>query len=490
MDNLPTALFYVIQLYLTPYEYRQFLSSSNSDSFKEIRYLTLYYGLTFQYSEEFCVSSAFRQRVLCKMKDKSRQLGLKLYRLLPRLHNSFHRNVDSLQVNDTHRHKDFSNFQGISVLSLIENDVITNCNGLVYGLTSLSVVRFSQLRDLSQLLCISSLSTVDLCYCDSLSDVSGLRNVKNLKMMITGKKVLTGLSSLTHLTTLFLEYYQIDGEELKNLTKLVTLTLSRCDSLTDSSLKELVSLRKVTLSSCNGITDISMLGRCSWIAVRNCPIETLTGLGNVKSIIIEDCFKLKSFHGLGKNNRYLSMYMQDMVNIAPLKSIHTVKIRYGEPVSMEQLSNVQRLHLESVTIKDLSVSNTLQLLLLVECEGLIKLPKSLSSVPVIHLIRLYHLKDISNLGNNQQVIVADCNRIADVSSLRNINDVRIHNCRAVKNYSSLVNVKRLEIWNPLEVQTVNEQVKRLSEEREIILKKTSYDYEIMFPDGFDDPAED
>jgi hypothetical protein len=567
MDSLPTAVFYVIQLYLTRYAYRQFLSISNSDSFKEIRYLTLYYGLTFKYSQEYCFSSAFRQTILCKMKDKSRQLGLTLSNseFVEGYGYSSYSNVNELQIDNAHQHDDFRDFQGINLLSLNVNHTIINCEGLVNGLTKLSLDDFSQLNDLSQLstisslstveLCyckslsdisglrniknlkmvvdcneltglssltqlttlflegynieveelknltnlesltliyctkdlsqlssISSLSTVELCYCDFLSDVSGLRNVKNLKMVVDHEQELTGLSSLTQLTTLCLEYYQIDGEELKNLTKLVTLTLSECNSFTDSSLKELVSVRNVTLSYCRRITDISTLGHCSWIAIRNCPIETLTGLGNVESIIIENCSKLKSLNGLGRNNRYLSISGQEIVNIPPLRSIHTISIIGDrETISMVPLRNAQRLYLKNVTIKDLAVSDALQVLVLIDCKGFTKLPKGLLSLPVIHLIRLYDLEDISNLGKNRQVFVADCYRIADISSLRNVKDVRIHNCRAVKNYSSLINVKRLAIWSG---KKVNEEVKRLSEEREIILEETSFNYEDVFPHGF------
>jgi hypothetical protein len=418
--------------------------------------------------------------------------GLKLTTYYSELDITSFRNINRLEIIDMrlHQHQDLTEFQGVRNLNLEEDNSITSCEGLINGLTSLMIMNFTKLEDSSQLSSISTLSTVEFVGCDSLSDISGLRNVKKLTMICEGKQPLINLSSLTEVETLFLVFYQINTEELKYCKQLQSLTLSDCRTVTESSFQNLTSLRKVNLSNCQGITDISMLSHCSWIAIRNCPIRNLNGLENVKSIIIEAC-SMQSLNGLGKNNQYLSIPKMEIVDLSSLKNIHTVKmdkIGDGETISMKQLSNVQRLLLIDIKINHLASLKAIQLLILEGCKGFSKLPKILSSVPSLHLLLCFDLKDISEIGNNQQVIIDNCCRISDVSSLRNVKDVRIHDCYAVKNYSSLINVQRLEIyfWQGI---SVNEEVNQMNENKKIILNKTPFDYEKIFPVAFEDLAE-
>jgi hypothetical protein len=73
LESLPIVIFSEIQLYLTNYEYRQFLATSNSFVFNEIRGSTIYYPLNYIYSEQFCTFPAFQERLFSRIDDKSKQ---------------------------------------------------------------------------------------------------------------------------------------------------------------------------------------------------------------------------------------------------------------------------------------------------------------------------------------------------------------------------------------------------------------------------------
>jgi hypothetical protein len=78
------------------------------------------------------------------------------------------------------------------------------------------------------------------------------------------------------------------------------------------------------------------------------------------------------------------------------------------------------------------------------CNDIVSL-QGLKTVPVVELISLQNLTDISNLGGNKVVEINDCQVISAFSSLKNVPKVFICDCTSFTNGCDVENVRYLKI---------------------------------------------
>jgi Leucine-rich repeat (LRR) protein len=119
----------------------------------------------------------------------------------------------------------------------------------------------------------SNLHTLDLSYCDKITDVglkelAKLTNLHTLDLSYCDEITDVGvkeLAKLTNLHTLDLSYCDkitdVGVRELAKLTNLHTLDLHQCNKITDFGLKELAkltNLHTLDLSYCDKITDVGV----------------------------------------------------------------------------------------------------------------------------------------------------------------------------------------------------------------------------------------
>jgi hypothetical protein len=78
------------------------------------------------------------------------------------------------------------------------------------------------------------------------------------------------------------------------------------------------------------------------------------------------------------------------------------------------------------------------------CNDIVSL-QGLKTVPVVELISLQNLTDISNLGGNKVVEINDCQVISAFSSLKNVPKVFICDCTSFTNGCDVEDVRYLKI---------------------------------------------
>jgi hypothetical protein len=140
-------------------------------------------------------------------------------------------------------------------------------------LTSLDLSWCDQLSDISSLASMSSLTTLGLHGCSQLSNIS-LANMSSLvDLDLNGCSQLSDISltNMSSLTTLNLSYcIQLSNISLTNMSSLTTLNLSYCIQLSDlSPLANLNSLTTLNLSGCNQLSDLSPLANLNGLTSLN-----------------------------------------------------------------------------------------------------------------------------------------------------------------------------------------------------------------------------
>ena len=186
------------------------------------------------------------------------------------------------------------------------------------GLISLQTLDFSgcgQLKEVASLPGLESLQTLNLSGCEQLVDLSGMRGLRSLQTLdlsrcgqLTDLGPLDGLGSLRRLDLSGCGQLK-EVALLPGLESLQTLNLSGCHQLVDvSGMRGLRSLQMLNLSRCGQLTD---LGPLNW-------------LGSLRTLDLSGCGQLKEVAPLSELKILETLDLsgcQQLRRFAPLQSL-------------------------------------------------------------------------------------------------------------------------------------------------------------------------
>jgi hypothetical protein len=146
VDTLPESIFFLVKSYLKHYDYREFLVTSNSLHFRDVRRKTIYMNLKEELSVKYCTHKRFRNKVLSLICNKRKQLALQFYeRELPLSFLEHFHDIHKLKITPlSDKFQNFSSFKNIHRLILSNSFGIEDCHGLE-NICELEVYSFERL---------------------------------------------------------------------------------------------------------------------------------------------------------------------------------------------------------------------------------------------------------------------------------------------------------------------------------------------------------
>ena len=325
----------------------------------------------------------------------------------------------------------------------------------------LNLCNCESLTDISSLSRLVNLRTINLSFCKSLTNISDLSGLENLQMLnlknCISLKDIQSLSKLLNLKNIYLSgcIWLADITSLSGLVNLRTLDLSRCGELEDiSSLSGLVNLRTLDLSSCGEFVDISSLsGLVNLRTLDLSSCESLTDLSSLAGLLKLQTLNLSLCESLSDVSGLAGLLNLRSLNFVGCKSIKDIS-------SLAGLFSLQSLDLSGCTsltvIRSLSGLLNLQTLELMECFSLNDI-SGLAGLLNLQTLRLdickliIDIKSLSSLVNLQTLYLSGCESLTDISSLAglaNLQSLHLSYCESLINISPLsclVNLQSLHL---------------------------------------------
>ncbi|OWM84880.1 hypothetical protein CDL15_Pgr027667 [Punica granatum] len=259
----------------------------------------------------------------------------------------------------------------------------------------------------------SSLSTLYIGNCKSMTTLSNLSNLKNLTELellhsaISEVEGLEGLESLQVFDAIYCKLRKLDGlEKLESLRRLI---LRNCEFLEQlPNLSNLRKLKEFKLRDCELLREIQGLDRLESLEelqISKCRfLEKLPDLSELKmlrSLEIENCDKICEIQGL------------DM-----LESLEELQI--SECRSLEK-------------IPDLSGLKKLKVLKIESCEQISDIPgfaelESLENLKIIQCKSMEKLPDLSNFRRLKSLDIEDCEKIREIVGLGILRSIKGDKC--------------------------------------------------------------
>jgi hypothetical protein len=352
-------------------------------------------------------------------------------------------------------------------------------------------INFDNMYNISDLSSFCNLRELDLTNCIryiNLPSFTKLETVVLVSSFSTYLKLLGGCSALRNTKIIDISKCSLRNTDLSCFSNVISLTLTHCSNLTDlSCLGNILSLKKLYLNNLENVHDCSMLGHVHTLEIRYCPITTMKGLENVKNIYFlldpqQLDSELRLLEGLTNRDRYVLLREIPIKDYSPLKNCYKLALLWYEaPQQKDVFLNVKYLYLESICTNSsngvLSLYCNAEMVVIKKC--FLKKFEGLRKVPIVHLVYCSFLQDISDLGENQQVILFYCRSIVDISCLSNVPDVKVSNCKIV-DYACFHLFPRLILFdNDLSESQRKELIKTYPN---ITFQKIpSVDYEDFFP---------
>jgi hypothetical protein len=385
MNKIPELLFPIIQEYLWHSEYRRLLSVFESSEFRELKNKTAYYNLKEEYSEEFLENDLFRNQILSRIVDKSKQISLHFYRqlgnpLVFQLARGVHTLILDDSVDYSYCFNDITEFSGIHTLDMCEGNCKTES---LEGLTDISKIRLHGFNGIVDVSPLASVRSVSLAFCCVLESVSCLGNVH-------------------------------------------TLCIDNCHCVSDiSGLGR--NNYKISLLELLLITDVNHLARVHNLVIKDCPITGVQSLGAVHTLSLIECSQLAALDGLGVQNRHVRVQgCHDITDFSPLKSCSKVLIDNCKGFTEgSHLSGVNTLTLRFIDLA------------------------SLTGVEKVRFLAFEWCKNLTSFGTvqmaNQRIELAFCKKLTDVTLLSLVAEVHFVQCPNIADLRCLKDCQRV-VW--------------------------------------------
>ena len=408
--------------------------------FRSYKLATYYYKLTKAKSIDFYFNqNGFRDNLLKSVVNPSQQISLQFVNNSHVSDTKCLADVHSLVIKGCTKVKDISplgnihyldltgtkGFKNISALTSVNTLILDDCSSSIRSLGNLSNVRvfhLSKNKHISDLSSLANCEELVISNCINIKDISNLKNVKKLKLSHTNVISFNGLN-ITDVNVLELfkcpcrfdvDLIKTTLQDFKNMKQ---IQIRHCNSIEE--IKNLNNVDNVTISCCSSLTKIDMISDAKEVTIEGCSnLATITSIKNIQGRLlisnIQDCYPQPNITISGINN---------------VDSLTLSNIRPSISISIETISGVSNVHVESVRFSDFSflIGNPLIKLEFTDCPSLV---------------------DISYLGFCPDVTLTNCDGVLDVSGLVGCHRVEIRNCRGVTDVSALGNVHELTIEYP------------------------------------------
>lgn len=477
IEQLPEDIYQLIQSYLSRDDYYYFIISSSI--LQEVKRKTVYYPLNFEYSLRYFNDADFRETLLAKTSDPSKQIMLHFHFPNTRKRNCFLSVFFSLAVSELRFHRIISNFkithtshlqrlQHISVIERLSLGTSITAFPALPLLRDLCLAQGEGITDVSQL---RHLHILTLCDCPRLSDITPLRDIPDLQLI--GCPDVTDFSCLGGQVKLHIGHCE-GLTDVSNLSTVKHLSLETCDNLHD--VRALREVYDVEIIDCGEVAVRQLRGKHHRLSVRGCQWPMIDGdylfLRGVSDVTLEDC-PIRDIQVLSEAAivRLINCYhVTDVSSLSRAKSVSLENL--SKVTDLTSLSEVVDLSLGGVDMSDVTLPvlhprhsltfssvRRLSSLLSRHSEDLCKIHAltidsctdlkalahpALATILHISVSECPSLTDVSGLGRNRSVRIKSCKKLRDVRALSDVAEVTINDC-PMTDYSPLRHVPRLKI---------------------------------------------
>ncbi|CAN1287162.1 Disease resistance protein L6 [Linum perenne] len=278
----------------------------------------------------------------------------------------------------------------------------------------------------------SSLTRLQICYCEHLPNLANLTNLLALHLSDVSICVLLGLGELKLLEALNIErapnLVNLDG--LESLVLLKQLSLEGCTNLEKlPSLTALSSLELLQIESCPVITEIRGAGglweSLSNLDVRGCShltdIGALHSMVNLESLVLIGKFSLEQFPDLSNLKNLRELWITEcnkLIEVTGLDTLESLELlsMYGSG-SIKKLPDLSRL----VKLKKLYVTGCTKL---IEIRGLEKL-ELLEDLDMSSCKSIKELPNLSGLKILNKLVLRKCRQLKEVKGIEDLEFLQV-----------------------------------------------------------------
>jgi hypothetical protein len=343
--------------------------------------------------------------------------------------------------------------------------------------------------------CLSHLLSLEIGYCDSITDVTCFRNIP--KLTLTQCCNITDVSSLGNVRELDLSCN--DGiTDVSALGNVHTLSVNSCENLIDVSaltnvhtldlgccplIADVSGLKSVVvldLSECFRITDISMLSALEELTLRNCEgIHTLAGLHHLKKLEVDEMSQLRS-DSIPITNKLSQLQIHENLIIVTDESEYSQGFNYFPKISTLKFYDCPLL-------PDLPSFPNLRSLTVGGCKNFSFLP----FLPALGYLEIYFCAELESfdiLGAPDlkyplyELNIHNCLRLRKVSFRRKVFQCRINWCEELKTMEVFEQIDSLKFYGCTGLQKISNQslivsIHDLSLDRRINFSQTDIEFE-------------
>lgn len=268
-------------------------------------------------------------------------------------------------------------------------------------------------------------------YKEDFNELAVINGVNFVDLSFSDIQSADMLHDITHLLLLDCT----DLAEPPSLTRVHTLNLSSCKSITNDHIRSLGNVPYLDLSWCESISDVSCLGGNHTLKLRGCKhIVDVSMLGRVHSLDLTGCTAIKDVSALGK--------------------VHDLSIAKCDLVTdLTALSEVKSLDISELSVKSVAVLTGLRSLRAVRCHEL----KSLAGIEEVEeleisgsttnfILTCSKLKSLT-IGSTFDYNDNPRDSPVDISSLTQLKNLTIRGSNNIVGVGNLPSLETLHVTN-------------------------------------------
>jgi hypothetical protein len=335
---LPADIFYIIlnfllfecrddrQVFKFSSEWRNFCNTSKKygDNWKK---KTQIINLKPLYSDKFCKSSKFRERIYGMIESAQEQINL-----------NFNHSWSNRRIN----------------LSCCQDGVRQIvADGCMFSALPCFPIDYLSLRMCAVQHVPSTLSPIRRFHCSG-STFKNLSFVDVCKLNILEEAA----------------FENVKLENYSQLAHLQSLSISLCESITDVSYFQ--KIRKLKIHYCINVIDVSSLGNVHELVLVGCHgITDVSSLGRVYHLSLSDCENIRDVSALGNVHMLNLDCCPEVMDISALANVYEIHLNEFKGNDVSGLLNVVKLVLHfSLYVTDISMLTKLEVLDLYRCPGI------------------------------------------------------------------------------------------------------------------------
>ncbi len=243
---------------------------------------------------------------------------------------SFFQNIHQLELYECNNVTDISPLYGIYHLTLYSCEGIEDISRLGNH-HCLSIVQFTSIKKGFE--CFLTIPVVEVENLE-IPDLSIFRYAKRLKIFIYPSinhqlSELKEISDLSLFSTSFNSSHGIDLFKFKSrrLTFILDIVIINSERIFPSQLRHLELINSVQILKIIDESKTSIFHQLQSLHIKSCWIEHVNGLGEVSTLILENCLELYDIRGLGRNRSVEIINCDKITNVSSLVNVPIVTLK-------------------------------------------------------------------------------------------------------------------------------------------------------------------